>query len=821
MACAVGACHHATVSGATDRTVAAPEQDASEVPPNAASSPVSRALDLTRRYWATTSIVLAILVAGLVTGALWTSVGEGSSLFDQVAYGLPPLRDGRVWTFFTGMFFSPELVLYIPIIAMIVLVASAFERRVGHLATIGVVIGGQFLAGLLTALFLWPFTESGWTWAAELGAKRDLGISAGGFALLGALTAVMSPVWRVRFRIGFLAYLIGMVLRSGLLWDIEHLLAFVMGLAAGPLLVGNRPKWRRFRLDRRAQRALVALIVAVTALTALLEAAFPGNGGPFHGVVDRAEQSSGLTFGGVVFAILLILAADGLRRGRRLAWAFVVAVYATALVGAAVSERSAERVADLLIVGSELVLMLVTWRAFGARTRRRSFRRAGWRLVVLAAVLLVYSGVGFLVLRDDFVPRAGPGDALSAFFGSLVFADPGIEPDSSAAEWFVRSIGWVWVAAILLTFVSLIYSSRRPVRTGDQDDRLRAMLRQYRSSSIEWMLTWKDITVWFDDEHDTAIGYVLVGSVALCLGDPVGPPDQRLASLRAFDEHCFEQGWIPCLFAAGDESAALTPELGWQQVEVAEDSVMELSHLEFKGKKWQDVRTAINKAGKASITFEMTTWADATPVVTDQLRAISDSWVGDKALPEMGFTLGTLREADDPDVRLALAVDEDRSIEGFLSWMPVSEDGEVVGWTLDLMRGRPGGFRGVMEYLIAESALTFKEEGHRFLSLSAVPLARAPESADEGGDQVVLQRLLDVLGGVLEPSYGFRSLFAFKQKFQPVHQPMYLLFPDSTALAEIGLAVVRAYVPDATPTDWVRMGLDMAKQPAPAPAPAR
>ena len=102
-------------------------------------------------------------------------------------------------------------------------------------------------------------------------------------------------------------------------------------------------------------------------------------------------------------------------------------------------------------------------------------------------------------------------------------------------------------------------------------------------------------------------------------------------------------------------------------------------------------------------------------VVTDQLRAISGGWVSDKALPEMGFTLGTLREAEDPEVRLHLA-DADQTVEGFTSWMPVCEDGQVVGWTLDLMRRRDQGFRPVMEFMIGASAMQLKEEGYRFVA---------------------------------------------------------------------------------------------------------
>jgi phosphatidylglycerol lysyltransferase len=205
----------------------------------------------------------------------------------------------------------------------------------------------------------------------------------------------------------------------------------------------------------------------------------------------------------------------------------------------------------------------------------------------------------------------------------------------------------------------------------------------------------------------------------------------------------------------------------------------------------------------------VTRWADSTPVVTDQLRAISGGWVSGKALPEMGFTLGTLREADDPEVRLHIAVDKDRTIEGFTSWMPVGDGGEIVGWTLDLMRRRDQGFTPVMEFMIGTSALRFKEEGYRFMSLSAAPLAKAPDHLARNSDQQVLQKLLDFLATTLEPYYGFQSLFAFKQKFRPEHHPTYLLFPDSTALAEIGVAVARAYMPDAGWWDSVRMAWDM------------
>mgnify|MGYP002224717701 CR=1 FL=1 len=63
----------------------------------------------------------------------------------------------------------------------------------------------------------------------------------------------------------------------------------------------------------------------------------------------------------------------------------------------------------------------------------------------------------------------------------------------------------------------------------------------------------------------------------------------------------------------------------------------------------------------------------------------------------------------------------------------------------------------------------------------------------------VLQHALQIVADWMEPAYGFHSLFNFKRKFQPSEAPVYVCYPDPAALPQIGLAVVRAYVPSVTP----------------------
>ncbi|MDT7711248.1 MAG: phosphatidylglycerol lysyltransferase [Pseudonocardiales bacterium] len=258
---------------------------------------------------------------------------------------------------------------------------------------------------------------------------------------------------------------------------------------------------------------------------------------------------------------------------------------------------------------------------------------------------------------------------------------------------------------------------------------------------------------------------------------------------------------MPCLYSIGTDVEQITPAMGWNSVQVAEETVLPLRDLEFTGKKWQDIRTAMNRARKAGVTAEWTSYPTAPLVITDQICAIAEEWAADKRLPEMGFTLGGLDEFHDPDVRLLVAVDQERTVHGVTSWLPVRRGGVLVGWTLDFMRRRADGFNGVMEFLIASAATSCAAEGAEFLSLSGAPLARLDDGEPVGG----LQRLLDVTSDRLEPVYGFASLLAFKAKFQPLYRPQYLAYPDPVALPAIANAILRAYLPHLSARQTTRL----------------
>lgn len=377
------------------------------------------------------------------------------------------------------------------------------------------------------------------------------------------------------------------------------------------------------------------------------------------------------------------------------------------------------------------------------------------------------------------------------------------DPDVALATSLLWALFFVYLIAVRRAFRATL---RRRVGEGSavSTDEVRALIRADGGGNLSWMATWDGLRY-----LRTGAGMVAFQprlGVAIALADPLGPAASVPDSVATFVRTTEGQGLIPCFFSSSQVTRDAMPD-GWRALVIADDTIVDLPGLEFTGKAWSYVRQALNRGERDGMTFRLTTLAEEPWGVRQQLRAISESWVGDKGLPEMRFTLGTLQEAEDPDVRLALAIAPNGDVDGFLSWLPVyGPGGTVQGWTLDLMRRRDGGFGPVMEFLIGSSARDFAAEGALTLSLSGAPLAH--EATPEEG---AIAQLLSSLSNALEPVYGFRSLHRFKTKFNPRYEPIYLLYRDEGDLTRIAAGLTRAFLPDATLRQFAAAGVDMLR----------
>jgi lysylphosphatidylglycerol synthetase-like protein (DUF2156 family) len=459
------------------------------------------------------------------------------------------------------------------------------------------------------------------------------------------------------------------------------------------------------------------------------------------------------------------------------------------------------------------VLLALTRDRFAVRAPGGAYSR--WlRLtgVTLAGTAAVYLA-GSLLLADAYTPAPGLRSLLldlptrylpPNYLGDLelpfqptTFATTALYEWTGVVFWSVACLG------ALATFIRYEMSTDRTDRA-----RVLLMLAETGGSSLAHLASWAGQSYWFSPDGTAAVAYRVFAGVAITTGEPIGDPCRHLDAVRGFLDHCAGQGWTPCLYSVGGELTEGITALGWHSVQVAEETVLSLADLAFTGRKWQDVRTAVNRAERAGVTAVWLRYREAPAEIAAQIRAISAAWVADKGLPEMGFTLGGLNELADDEVAVLVAVDGDGVVHGVTSWLPVHRDGVLIGRTLDFMRRRHDAFNGVMEFLIASAAVQCRDQGLEFLSLSGAPLARL----DRGEPVRSLQWLLEKVGRALEPVYGFQSLLAFKAKFQPRYRPLYLAYPDPISLPAIGYAISHAYLPHLTPAAATRLVRRVARR---------
>lgn len=451
-----------------------------------------------------------------------------------------------------------------------------------------------------------------------------------------------------------------------------------------------------------------------------------------------------------------------------------------------------------------IILLLVTLHRFTITTQER---RVAIGCTVIGGTLILLSALYVLTvlcMPGNFGPRANVHallDSLLARFMPVGFLTR-LRPDFVPKGTFARLITF-WIGPIFWIVVCcvLVYWFVRSAEAAAPSRAKAGKIVELGGESMSFMATWTGNNYWFSRTGRSAIAYRPYMGVAITVAGPFGDTSEYKADLLHFAHYCADHAWSPAFFSVHQSTADFLVQHGWRCLDLGVEMSVNPATWKTSGKKMQDVRTAINRAKREGITDDLGTYETLPLDVRQQIREISEKWLGDRALPEMGFTLGGIRELADPRVLVLYAVDGAGHVQGATSWMPAYNKGVVVGRTLDFMRHRDDAMPGIMEFLIARMILREQEAvragtSHvRFVSLSGSPLNKMRKSP-EGSN--LLFHLIDLTGETLEPDYGFRSLYNFKCRFLPAEEHIFLCYPDSVRLPQIGMACLHAYMPDLT-----------------------
>ncbi|WP_308466865.1 phosphatidylglycerol lysyltransferase domain-containing protein [Rathayibacter soli] len=810
---------------------------------------------------ASVGLAIIVIITSILTGTMFApSTAQGSDALRWAAGVTSTIDQGQWWTPFTSLFVPNDLFQLVVCVVFSLTLFALAERLLGTARAVIAFVATGLVGAILGVFIQWGALAIGELWATNSSVDLVLDPTVGIIGALITASAFARALWRRRIRVVTFAFVIMFVLYNGDSDNFYRLLAAVLGLWMGSFM-SRTPLHRPWHHSSHAEtRNLVAMIVAVSGFGPLT-ALFSDNGtGPLSFISDLLQLTharvivqacaihyspscdreltlvSARGLGPILLSLvplaLLITAAVGLRVGRRYAYVLAIVVNAglfllsvlTVIFGNVTLEADTPReyvqqyetllwvLAGALIPIAVMVLVIINRHQFLNLAPTAAVREY-WTTIIVAFVVLVaaYLVAGAITL-SGYVPHASFGELLidsvrrftptgfDSGFGAVIV------PQASVTLFIYRWVGPIFWIVFILATLRRYRTTSVARRTSTEGRRFRELLKQHGGGTLGFMGTWPGNVYWFSDDAEAAVAYRVINRIAIALSDPVCAPARAAQTIREFVAYCDARSWTPVFYSFHEEHLPTFTELGWDSMSVGEETLMHPITLDMAGKPWQKVRQGLNRGIKENMTTLWTTWHDLPLPLAAQINAISEQWVSEKELPEMGFTLGGMEELKDPDVRLFLAIGPDGRMQAITSWLPSYRDGEVVGWTIDFMRRGDETIPLIMEYVIASAALHMQKEGVEVLSLSGAPLATKPSTP--GGppaEETAMTRLLEFLAKTLEPAYGFSSLFKFKSKFNPTYATMYMAYPDPVALAAIGSAIGKAYLPDASAAEYLAL----------------
>jgi phosphatidylglycerol lysyltransferase len=463
-----------------------------------------------------------------------------------------------------------------------------------------------------------------------------------------------------------------------------------------------------------------------------------------HRLIDASH------FGASLVGVLCLLLAQGLRRRLSAAWLLTTVLLLLGAVLSLLKGFDWEEASILTVTAALLALF------------RRSFYRPS-RLLELpfSPVYLVASAcvIGASIWLLLFAFEDVPYDRELWWQFTL---------DADAPRALRAALG----SAVLLVFVTLTWLLRtaRPMihLPPEQElDRANRILQASDQPDGGLALT-GDKALLFHPSDNAFLMYARRGRSLVALYDPIGPPQERAEMIWQFRDLCDVHHARPVFYQVRAENLPFYMDIGLTAIKLGEEARVDLCafDLDAKGKEMKDLRYTWNRGGRDGLSLEI---HEPGKAPLDELKVISDAWLGNKNVREKGFSLGRFSPEYLRYFRIALIRFQGRPV----AFANLLETHSKELASLDLMRAHPEAPKLTMEFMMLGLILHYKTEGYQRFSLGMVPLS----GLQPRRGAPLTQRLGSMVFRRGEHLYNFQGLRRFKDKFQPDWEPRYMAVP--------------------------------------------
>jgi lysylphosphatidylglycerol synthetase-like protein (DUF2156 family) len=271
----------------------------------------------------------------------------------------------------------------------------------------------------------------------------------------------------------------------------------------------------------------------------------------------------------------------------------------------------------------------------------------------------------------------------------------------------------------------------------------------------------------FAPDGTAAIGYRIRVGMAVASGDPVGSPDGWVAAIQAFVDFARARGLRIAVIGAGERAHDLWAEHDLSSLAIGRDVVVRRSEFTTHGRRFRNLRQAIQRSRNAGVAVEMLREGDLRPEQVEEIRALMQR---SRREDTRGFSmiLGRLFDGREPDAVLAVARDRSGALVGVHRYLWAGKQ----DLSLDLpIRSRTAP-NGVDERLIAEVVDWGALRGVERVSLAFAPF---PELFANRKHLGILGKIGYAAVHVLDPLISVERLYRYLRKFHAFDQQRYVM----------------------------------------------
>ena len=562
--------------------------------------------------------------------------------------------------------------------------------------------------------------------------------------------AVLSGLFLFRLSYYLLPLFIGLYLGSGLLADRLTLLNRLRERLAGHPLFGVLQLPASLLADLGVR--LLAVFTFAAGALLLASAAIPS----LHSRLREAghyislltlESSYWLS---VLTGVLLL----GLARGidGRLHVAYRLTQFVLALSALLALAKGLHYGEALFLLGVALLL----------RSRKSVFSQramplgsvtsAGW-IAGLIGVVVVFFAVGVAAVLGD--------DSFDLFYIGF----------SEHSSRLARGL----VAAALGVAIYLIWQSfavRRPQPPLPQRHELeeaREIYQRHGGGEFGHMSFMGDKSLFWAGDRQAVVAYGTIRDRLVALGSPCGSDAAISRAILDFRHFADSQSRVPVFYEVLEPELSRFHDHGFDLFKLGELATIKLAEFSLSGKRWEDLRQAVNRSVKESLRFELRQPPFDT-ILLAEVEGVSDAWLADKGGSEKGYSLGRFDPAYLEWGPLALVYHGERLVAFANVLPPYGRNGSA---SVDLMRVVPDAPRSSMDLLFARVMQWAQEQQFQQFSLGMAPLSNVGANPYAR----INERLAALAFRYGNSRYNYQGIRRYKEKFRPDWTGSYLAYP--------------------------------------------